>query len=157
MGSGSNSNQNLDSWITQKQDFLEQLRPVGTGTGTGSVPIIIIPGTGAGTGTATATGTTTGTGTGTATGTGTGTGTGTATTTGAGTNAALNAAIYGGSPAASVLPQIIAQAAVSGGNNRRSIPSRRRVNRRRVNRRRPGRRGVRNGNNKRVIVIRPKA
>ncbi|TMW50117.1 hypothetical protein DOY81_004800 [Sarcophaga bullata] len=39
LGGGFKTNKNLDAWITQKQDFLEQLRPAVTGTG----PTVIVP------------------------------------------------------------------------------------------------------------------
>lgn len=143
LGGGINSNAQLNQYITQKQNFLEQLRPTTNVAGTG------LTGTGlTGTGL---------TGTGLA-GTGlTGTGNGVVTpivinagggNNNAGTNAGNNAAIVGASPIAGLLPQIIAQAAVSrrGPNN----------NRRRVNQRRRGnnrRRGNKNG--AQIYVVRP--
>ncbi|XP_026846273.1 period circadian protein [Drosophila persimilis] len=156
-------NSALNQYITNKQDMLEQLRPSSTGTGT-----------------------TTGTGTSLVTGTSTsGTGSGLVTTTSNGaiyvnaggssssassgsssTNAALNQAIYGASPIADLLPQIVAQGLSTrrrpGNNNiRRRVPNRRRVNKRRGsvnnnNLQRRRRRGNKRGKKKaQVMVVRP--
>ncbi|EDX16976.1 GD16343 [Drosophila simulans] len=161
-------NSALNQYITNKQDMLEQLRPTSgaTSTGTGGV-----------------TGTTTGTTSGTTSGTGTGLVT--TTTNGAiyvnlgnsgssssssssssATNAAINQVIYGSSPVAGLLPQIVGQAVSSrvrpgGQNNRRRVPARRRrVNKRRGsinnNNQRRRRRGNKRGKNKaQVMVVRP--
>ncbi|EDV45704.2 putative uncharacterized protein DDB_G0277255 [Drosophila erecta] len=171
--STSNSNTGLNSalnqYITNKQDMLEQLRPTSGVTTTGTSAV---------------TGPTTGTSAGTGT---TGSGNGLVTTTSNGaiyvhlgnsgssssssssssaTNAAINQVIYGSSPVAGLLPQIVGQAVSSrvrpgGQNNRRRVPARRRrVNKRRGsinnNNQRRRRRGNKRGKNKaQVMVVRP--
>ncbi|XP_061400056.1 uncharacterized protein LOC133335775 [Musca vetustissima] len=142
------SNSQINQVINQKQEFLEQLRPTTTtGTGNGVNPIIINTATvGA-----------------TATATGTGTGTGTATTPVTTTGTTGGTAVGGGgaannnippSPIADLLPQIVAQAALTrrrpGNNRRRVVNNRRRVVNNR--RRRPARRGTKKG--PQIFVVR---
>ncbi|EDW58000.1 merozoite surface protein 2 [Drosophila virilis] len=186
LASGLNSNTNgvsgnnglnaaLNSYITNKQDMLEQLRPTSTNAGSG----LGVTGTATGTGTITGTGIGTGTGTGLGLGTLTGTGTGTSNTaannaiyvslgngnaspTSSNTQAALNQAIYGSTPVNNLLPQIVGQAIAqrnrpAGNSNRRRVVQQRR---RRVNKKTNGRRRRRKGNKNgkkrpQVVVVRP--
>ncbi|XP_033150304.1 putative per-hexamer repeat protein 5 [Drosophila busckii] len=162
-GNSGGLNSALNQYITNKQDMLEQLRPVTTGTGSAINSV---------TGTAAAGGASngviyvnlngqTGTGAGTGTGTFTGTGTGTATGTGTGlTNQqlALNQVIYGTSPVNNLLPQIMGQAIsqrrrpAAGGNNRRRVQQRRR----RVNKNGRRRKGNKSGKKRpQVTIVRP--
>lgn len=169
---GLNSNTGLNSalnqYITNKQDMLEQLRP-STATGTSATGTGLVTGTATGT-----TGTTTGTGVVTTTSNGaifvnlgnSGTSSSSSSSSTSATNQAINQAIYGSSPIADLLPQIVGQAVASrrrpGQVNRRRVAgNRRRVNKRRgsvnnnqIQRRR--RRGNKGGKNKaQVMVVRP--
>ncbi|KAI8036059.1 mucin-21 [Drosophila gunungcola] len=165
-------NSALNQYITNKQDMLEQLRPT-TATGTG---------TSLTSGTGTVTGSTTGTaGSGLVTTTANGaiyvnlgnsgtSSSSSSSSSSSATNAAINQVIYGSSPIASLLPQIVGQGVASrvrpGQNNnnninRRRVPARRRrVNKRRGsinnNNQRRRRRGNNRGKNKaQVMVVRP--
>ncbi|XP_030569390.1 putative per-hexamer repeat protein 5 [Drosophila novamexicana] len=170
--SGSNGlNAALNSYITNKQDMLEQLRPTSTNAGSG----LGVTGTGTGTGTGLGLGTLTGTLTGTGTGTGTGTsntaannaiyvslGNGNASPTGSNTQAALNQAIYGSTPVNNLLPQIVGQAIAQrtrpadNSNRRRVVQQRRRRVNKKTNGRRRRRKGNKNGKKRpQVVVVRP--
>ncbi|XP_039499356.1 uncharacterized protein LOC120456543 [Drosophila santomea] len=162
--SNSGLNSALNQYITNKQDMLEQLRPTSDTTTTGGV-------TGT-TGTATGT-TTSGSGSDLVTTTSQGaiyvhlgnSGSSSSSSSSSSTNAAINQVIYGSSPVAGLLPQIVGQAVSSrvrpgGQNNRRRVPARRRrVNKRRGsinNNQRRRRRGNKRGKNKaQVMVVRP--
>ncbi|XP_020803032.1 mucin-21 [Drosophila serrata] len=170
LSSSSNSNTGLNSalnqYITNKQDMLEQLRPATTSTGTGLSTVTGTTTTGTGTATASNLVTTTGNGAiyvnlGNA-----GSSSSSSSSSTSATNSAINQAIYGSSPIADLLPQIVGQAVASRRRpvNRRRVPAgnRRRVNKRRgsvnnnnqIQRRR--RRGNNRGKNKaQVMVVRP--
>ncbi|XP_030386672.1 uncharacterized protein LOC115633368 [Scaptodrosophila lebanonensis] len=150
-GNSNNINSALNQYITQKQDMLEQLRPVSTSGTVGTLGTL-------GTATVTGTGTATGTGAVTTSANGAiyvnlGSSSGSSSTS---SNAALNQAIYGGSPVADLLPQVIASAALQNGNLRRRTPANRRRVANRVGNTQNRRRGNKRGKKRpQVLVVRP--
>ncbi|KAH8291691.1 hypothetical protein KR018_005603 [Drosophila ironensis] len=168
--SNSGLNSALNQYITNKQDMLEQLRPSSSSSATGTATV---------TGTGTGTSTTSGTGSGVVTTTSNGaiyvnlgnSGSSSSSSSSSSSNAAINQVIYGSSPIADLLPQIVGQAALStrvrpgqvnrrrvngGGNRRRRVNKRRgSVNNNNVRRRRRGNKRGRNKNKAQVMVVRP--